>query len=112
MARQFGVVIVPSGTISSLVANSVSSATSVETATARNEMGKVTDIQAYSKTTTVTIRGLLDAAAPGVVAGSTVTIPAGTFLVTNAEVSETNTNFTEYSITATMMDSASIVVYS
>lgn len=111
MARQFGIITVPAGTITAMVANSVSSSTSVETATARNESGKVINNQAYSKTTTLTVRGLLDAASPTVVAGSTIVISGGTFLVTSAELSESNTAFVEYSLTAVSIDGCTPTPY-
>jgi hypothetical protein len=62
MARSFGVISIISGTttaVADIVAESVNKAVSVETATARDESGKVTDMKAYSKTTTYTINGLL-----------------------------------------------------
>jgi hypothetical protein len=114
MARQFGVISIVSGStsaIADLIANSVTVSESVETAQARDESGKVIDHQAYSKTKTITVRGLLDAAAPAVTAGSVIVISGGTFLVTNAEQTESNTAFVEYSITATESDGCGPVAY-
>ena len=111
MARQFGIISAPSGTITSMVVNGITKSDSVETAQARDESGKVIDYQAYSKTTTLTIRGLLDAAEPAVEAGSVVVISGGTFLVTSAELTESNTAFVEYSITATSSDGCIPVAY-
>ena len=115
MARQFGVISIVSGgttAITGLIANSVTASESVETAQARDESGKVIDHQAYSKTKTITVRGLLDAASPSVTAGSVIVIGGGTFLVTSAEQTESNTAFVEYSITATESDDCVPVAYS
>ena len=112
MARQFGIISAPSGTITSMVVNGVTKSNSVETAQARDESGKVTDFQAYSKTITLTIRGLLDASAPSVDAGSVIVISGSTCLVTSAEITESNTSFVEYSITATTSDGCVPVAYS
>lgn len=114
-ARTFGVVSVVSGatpTIADIIAESVTSAESVETATARNEQGKVINHQAYSKTKTLTINGLLNVSAPTVTAGSVIVISGGTFLVTNAEKVESNTDFVKYNLTVTSMDNCIPVAYS
>lgn len=111
MARQFGIISAPSGTITSMVVNGVTKSNTVETAQARDESGKVINHQAYSKTTTFTIRGLLDASAPSVDAGSVVVISGSTCLITSAELTESNTAFVEYSITATISDDCVPVAY-
>lgn len=115
MARSFGVISIVSGTttaIADIVAESVNTAESVETATARNEVGKVTDVLAYSKTKTLTINGLLNVSAPTVTAGSTIVISGGTFLVTNAELVESNTDFVRYNLTVTSSDDCVPIAYS
>ena len=107
MARQFGVVSVVSGTttaIADIIAESVTASQSVETAMARDETGKVINHQAYSKTTTLTINGLLNVATPTIEAGSVVVIGGGTFLVTSAEQVESNTDFVRYNLTVTASD--------
>lgn len=115
MARQFGVISFVSGgttALTGIIAQSVTKSTSVETATARGESGKVIDMLAYSKTETITVRGLLDAASPSVLAGNTIVISGGTYMITSAEQTESNTDFVQYSITATKSDSAVPVAYS
>lgn len=115
MARSFGVISIVTGTttaIADIVAESVNTSESVETATARNEVGKVTDVIAYSRTKTLTINGLLNVSAPTVTAGSTITISGGTFLVTSAELVESNTDYVRYNLTVTSSDNCVPVAYS
>lgn len=114
MARSFGVISIISGTTSAIadvIAESVTKSESVETATARDESGKVINHQAYSKTTTLTINGLLDAAAPTVTAGSVIAISGGTFLVTSAEQVESNTDYVRYNLTVTASDNCVPTAY-
>ena len=115
MARSFGVITITGGTDAvavDIVAESCNKAVAVETATARDESGKVIDFQAYSKSTTYTINGLLNVSAPTVEAGSVVVISGGTFLVTNAELVESNTDFVRYNLTVTAYDACVPVAYS
>lgn len=115
MARSFGVISIVSGgttAIADIIAESVNKSNSVETATARDESGKVIDMQAYSKTTTLTINGLLNVSTPTIDAGSVVVISGGTFLVTSAELVESNTDFVRYNLTVTASDNCVPVAYS
>ena len=115
MARQFGVVSIVSGgttALTGIIANNVTSGATVETATARDENGKVINNQAYSKTKTITVRGLLDASSPSVEAGNVIAISGGTYLITSSEKTESNTAFTEYSITAVSIDGSTPTAYS
>ena len=114
MARKFGVVSVTGGTapFTSMVVQSFSKSTSVEKATAKNEYGKTIDVKAYSKTVSVSIQGLLDAASPDIEAGMTITISGTTFMVDSAEVAESNTDFVRYNITATSEDACVPTAYS
>jgi hypothetical protein len=114
MARQFGVISIVSGSttaVADIIAESVNKSNSVETATARDESGKVIDMQAYSKTTTLTINGLLNVSTPTVDAGSVIVISGGTFLVTSAEMVESNTDFVRYNLTVTQSDNCVPVAY-
>ena len=115
MARQFGVVSIIGGTSAvavDIVAESCNKSISVETATARDENGKVIDFQAYSKSTTYTINGLLNVNAPTIEPGSVVVIGGGTFMVTSAELVESNTDFVRYNLTVTTYDAVVPVAYS
>ena len=114
MARSFGVISIVSGgttAIADIIAESVNKSNSVETATARDESGKVIDMQAYSKTTTLTINGLLNVSTPTIDAGSVVVISGGTFLVTSAELVESNSDFVRYNLTVTQSDNCVPVAY-
>lgn len=115
MARSFGVISIVSGgstAIADIIAESVTVSESVETAQARDESGKVIDFQAYSKTKTLTINGLLNVTTPTIEAGSVIVISGGTFLVTSAEQVESNTDFVRYNLTVTSSDDCVPVAYS
>ena len=56
MARQFGIITTSSG-VSSIVIQSIQIGDSVETANAMDENGNITDINAYGKKNSVTIKG-------------------------------------------------------
>ena len=115
MARSFGVISIVSGgssAIADIVAESVNTSESVETAQARDESGKVINHQAYSKTKTLTINGLLNVSSPTVTAGSVIVISGGTFLVTSAEQVESNTDYVRYNLTVTASDECIPVAYS
>ena len=115
MARSFGVISIVSGgtsAIADIIAESVTVSETVETAQARDESGKVINHQAYSKTKTLTINGLLNVSEPTVTAGSVIVISGGTFLVTSAEQVESNTDFVKYNLTVTASDNCIPVAYS
>ena len=110
--RQFGIITNTSGGVASLIVpNGIQSQNSVETAEARNEQGKVTDIVAYSKSQTVTFRGLLNNTEYDFDAGSTITIGSSTYLVESRDINEQNTAFVEVTITAKLSDAATITAY-
>lgn len=108
MARQFGIITNTSGVTSKLIANSVTKSSSVEKAEARNSVGQVIDQQAYSKSDSYNIRGLLDAEAPDVEAGDKITLGGVDYLVDSAEIVESNTAFVEWSISCSRADAATI----
>lgn len=110
--RRFGIITNTSGGVASLIVpNGIQSQNSVETAMARNSEGKVTDIHAYSKTRSVTFRGLLNNTEFDFDAGSTITIDSDTFIVKSRDINEQNTDFVEVTITAETVDSATITAY-
>ena len=113
--RHLGVISFISGTstgIAGIIVESDNIAKSVETAIARNESGKVINHEAYSKTTTVTANGLLNTDTPEIDAGSVIVVSGGTFLVTNAEQVENNTDFVRYNLTMEKHDSCIPTAYS
>ena len=110
--RQFGIITNTSGGVASLIVpNGIQSQNSVETAEARDSAGKVTDIVAYSKSRTVTFRGLLNDTEYSFDAGSTITVGSETYLVESRDINEQNTAFVEVTITAKLSDAATIIAY-
>lgn len=113
--RHLGVISFVSGTttgIAGIIVESDNIAKSVETAMARDESGKVINHEAYSKTTTITANGLLNTDTPEVDAGSVIVVSGGTFLVTNAEQVESNTDFVRYNLTLEKHDDCIPTPYS
>ena len=110
--RQFGIITNTSGGVASLIIpNGVQSQNSVETAEARDEHGKVINMAAYSKSRTVTFRGLLNDTEYSFDAGSTITVGSSTYLVESRDINEQNTAFVEVTITAKLSDDATITAY-
>lgn len=111
MAKQFAIsTIYQTGVTSYGVASEVSKKTSVETATARDEDGKVTDEIAYSKRTSITIDGTLSGTAPA--AGDVLTVDGATYLIKSVEVKESNSAYSTFTLTAEKDDAATQVGYS
>lgn len=80
--RQFGIVTSLSGLTAGIAVNSLDFDDTVETAEARNEKGKITDLAAYSEKTTVSISGVVDTAKGELVkAGSSITLGGKTYLI-------------------------------
>ena len=98
MARQFGIVTTSSG-VSSIVIQSIQIGTSVETANAMDEKGNITDINGYGAKNSVTIKGLLDGSI-SVAAGDIITVGSDSYIITSAQVSESNTGYAEVDISA------------
>ena len=110
MARQFGIITTTSG-IASIVVTSFSTSHSAEIAEARDEEGKVTDLKAYSRGVSVSVRGYLDASEVSIDAGDVLSLNGKDYLVESVNVSETNTNFVEVDFTARTADNALIDPY-
>ena len=109
MSRQFGVLTSISGTtVSGCVLNSINTGTSAQKAEARDETGQVTDTWYYSKTKTISARGVLDASTLGVEAGQSIVIRGSTYGINSTSVDETNTAAATFSIDASLDDSATI----
>ena len=118
LARQFGIVTVHGGTaagnIAGILIQSLSISTAIEKATAKGEDGKTINVQAYSKSKTLSVQGLLntDAGVTKIEAGDTIVISGTTFLVDSAEQAESNTDFTRYNLTISSEDGCVPVAYS
>lgn len=104
--RKFGVTSVSGEIGQGCIANSLDFTNEVETAEARNEKGQIIDIAAFSKKTSVSIRGLYTN--DGVEPGSVITIDGKDFLVTSANKTESNTAFQECTVNATTADEAEL----
>lgn len=114
MARQFGVITVGgTAAITGIVANSFEISDSIEKAQARNEVGKVTDTKAYSKGTSISVRGKLDTprAELAVKAGQIIEIAGGTFMIDSVTVTENNTDFADVALTASNNDESTLEAY-
>ncbi len=90
------------------VAQSVKIRTQAEIADARNEVGLVTNQQAYSRTKEVTQEFLYNGTEPDA-AGETVEIAGMTGLITESETSQTNTAYKTGTVTIQKKDSAELV---
>ena len=112
--RHWGIISVTGGTAPfvSMVVQSFNKSITVEKATAKNEQGKTINVKAYSKATSISCQGLLNADAPDVEAGAVVVISGTTFLVDSAEVAESNTDFVRYNLTLSSEDGCVPEAYS
>lgn len=105
MARTFGITSTAAG-IAAVVINGVTRNESVEIAEARNGSGAVTDRQAYSRTKTAEITGLVDGVI-AVEAGDKLTAGGITDgLLENLSITEVNTDYQQFSATVGTKDSA------
>ena len=89
-----------------MIANSISFTDAVDSAEARGLSGEVLDIAAYSKNTTIDVKGLY--VGSGVNVGDIVSVGSKNYLVTNSSKSESNSAFQEGSIQAKSADSATL----
>ena len=112
MARQFGIVSNTSGGITGCVLNSVRRSTSVQTAEARGEDGKVTDKWFFSREEKVSLAGVMDSDSLTVKAGDTISYGGKTYAVHSTSVDETNTGAATFTIEGAAPDAASIHAYS
>ena len=91
--------------------NSLDFNETVETAQARDELGRIVDIAAYSNAKTVSIQGLMDTAKGAVAtAGSIITLDGKQWLIDSVAKRESNTGFVELTISARTADNAQIYV--
>lgn len=111
MARQFGIVTDMSNTLSAgILINSITFDESTETAQARDTTGAVVDIAAYSRSTSISIDGLLDTSegVELVKAGNKITIGGKDYLIESVSKQESNTDFCTVSISARTSDNATL----
>lgn len=92
------------------VLNSVTTTQTAEVAEARNELGKVTNQQAYSKTAEVQFDGVYNG--ESIVAGASITIAGVTGILTSVSKTETNNDYQKVSGTVQKKDAATQVAYS
>ena len=110
MAKQFGIITTTTG-ISGIVVNSLTRNRTAEIAEARNEKGQVTDLKAYSTGETISVTGLLDAEALTIEPGSKLTLGEKDYIIESVDQNETNTGYTEVTLSARTADSADIDPY-
>lgn len=109
--RKFGIVTDVSGITAGIMINSLDFNETVETAQARDELGRIVDIAAYSNAKTVSIQGLMDTAKGSVAtAGSIITLDGKQWLIDSVAKRESNTGFVELTIGARTADNAQIYV--
>lgn len=109
--RSFGIISDVSGITQGIMINSLDFNETVETAQARNELGQIVDIAAYSNAKTVSIQGLMDSAKGSVAtAGSILTLDGKQWLIDSVAKRESNTGFVQLTISARTADNAQIYV--
>lgn len=110
MARKFGIVTGVSGLTAGIVIQSLTYNETAETAEARNSTGAITDLAAYSRSTSLSISGLLDESdgTTLVSAGSTLTLGGKNYLIESVDKTESNTDFVRVSLSCRTADSATI----
>jgi hypothetical protein len=105
--RLFGIVTDTTGKPAAMIVNSLSKSASAQIAEARDEDGKVIELQAYSIAKTVSISGVTSADNPAD-CGSVITIGGKNYLIDKADQNESNTAFVDISISAQTADNADL----
>lgn len=109
--RKFGIITDVSGITGGIMINSLDFSDSVETAEVKNEKGQTVDIAAFSKSSTVSISGLMDTAKGDLAtAGSKITLDNKEWLIDSVSRKESNSGWVEVSISAKTADNAIITV--
>ena len=93
------------------VLQSAGKTSTAEIAEARNEVGKVTDMKAYSRTNEGTSEGIFDGDTVAD-AGAELTVAGVAGLITNVSVNESNTDYKRVSVTVQTKDAAVLSAYS
>ena len=112
--RHFGIVSVRGGTAPfvSIIIQGFDQTSNVDKAIAKNEDGKTINVKAYSKATSITCQGLLNADEPDVEAGAVVVVKGMTCLVDSSQITESNTDFVHYNLTLSSEDGCVPEAYS
>lgn len=106
--RYFGIVSDATGITNGIIANSLTFNHNVETAEARGLSGQLIDIAAYSEREQVDIQGLYTGE-QGIVPGQIISLGDKDYLVESNNITESNTNFKESSVTARRGDKETVL---
>ena len=110
--RSFGIITSTAGLQAGICVNSIDATESAEIAEARDEKGKVTDLAAFSKGTSVTISGVLDSAKGELVTGGAkITVGGKDYIVESVQKNEVNNTFVNVTVQAKTADTATITEY-
>ena len=104
---KFGILTTDSG-LSNVIIQSISKKGNAEIAEARDQNGAIIALHAYSKSSTVEIRALLDADSVTTEAGQLITIGSQNYIIESTSQDESNTGWAEVSLTAKTADSATV----
>lgn len=110
MARKFGIITSVTGLTAGIVVQSLTYNESAEVAEARNETGALTDMASYSRSTSLSISGLLDES-DGVTlvkAGDKLTLDSKEYLIESVDKTESNTDFVRVSLSCRTADNVTI----
>lgn len=107
--RTFGVVSTGVGGLSASLMQSIRENATAEIAECRDDAGKVTDQQAYSRETTAELEAILDSGDTLPAAGASVTVGSVTGLVTAVGSQEINTGYKSCTVAVSKKDTATQV---
>lgn len=111
MSRVFGITnAAGTDSVNAVVLNTVSKQVKPEIAEARDADGKVTDRKAYSKTTTISVAGLVDGTGSPE-GGEVVQIGGKDYMVEDSTISAKNTDYQQYAGTMVNKDDADCTAY-
>lgn len=109
--RQFGIVTSVTGLTGGICVNSMDFNQQVQTATATNETGQITDMAGYTRKTTLTAQGVLDTAKGTLAtAGSILTIGGKNYLITTVQRQQSASDFVRVTLTCQTADNAEIYI--
>ena len=109
MARQWGIITNYEGLQGGIVVTSLSFNESATIAEATDSQGRVSDLAAYSRRTTLNLSGVLDTEKGDLaVAGSKLTLGGKDYIIDSVSKEESATDFIRVSISAQTADAAVI----